>query len=71
VLLGSVLLALGRWRREVSGGGWLGLVGLPRARSGFATAMPNYPTEPLKPSASARGTGRRNQGPNGLRRPRC
>ena len=29
VLLGSVLLALGRWRRLVSGEGWLGFVGLP------------------------------------------
>jgi hypothetical protein len=71
VLLGSALLALGRWRREVGSAGWLGLVRLPRARSGFATAMPDYPTEPLKPSASARNTARRNQGPIGLRRPRC
>ena len=71
VLLGSALLALGRWRREVSGAGWLGLARLPRARSGFATAMPDYPTEPLKTSASAGSTVRRNQGPSGLRRPRC
>ena len=71
VLLGSVLLALGRWRREVSGEGWLGLVGLSRTRSDFATATPDYQTESRELPASARSTVRRNEGPNVLRRPRC
>jgi hypothetical protein len=71
VLLGSVLLALGHWRREVSGRGWLGLVGLPRARSGFANAMPDCQTEAVLPPAPARSTVRPNQGPDRLRRPRC
>ncbi len=71
VLLGSGLVALGRWRRVVDGAGWFGLARLPRARSGSARALPSYRTEPLKPSVSARSTVRRNQGPIGLRRPRC
>jgi hypothetical protein len=71
VLLGSVLLALGRWRREASGGGWIGVDRLPGAQSGSAAAMPDYRTEPLKHSGSARSTARRYQGPSGLRRPRC
>ena len=72
VLLGSVLLTLGRWRREGGGGGWLGLVGSPPARSGFATAMPEYPAKPLKPSASAAQYGSDGiKDQTGLRRPRC
>jgi len=54
VLLGSVLLALGRWRREVGAAAWIGLARLPQARAGFATATPDHLTEPREPSDSVR-----------------
>jgi hypothetical protein len=53
VLLGSMLLALPRWRREFSGAGWLRHARLPRARAGFATAALDYPAEPPKTSPAA------------------
>jgi hypothetical protein len=53
VLLGSMLLALPRWRREFSGAGWLRHARLPRARAGFATAALDYPAEPPTTSPAA------------------
>ena len=53
VLLGSMLLALPRWRREFSGAGWLRHARLPRARAGLATAALDYPAEPPKTSPAA------------------